>query len=52
MKVGRKPNITNPNQHCTSEDCLYTFSHTAAWCDYPQPRRCKCGWCYPRKEKR
>lgn len=32
----------NPNQHCTYEGEDYTFSHTAAYCGQPQPRRCGC----------
>ncbi len=40
-----------PNQHCTypyqdgSDD--YSFSHTAAYCGRPQPRRCGCPFDYP-----
>jgi hypothetical protein len=34
------------SQHCTSEACHFTMSHTAAWCGYPQTRRCECHWCY------
>lgn len=33
-------------QHCTSEECFYTHSHTAGWCHYDQPRRCGCPYCY------
>lgn len=36
-----------PTQHCTSEECPYTQSHTASWCYYEQPRRCDCPFCYP-----
>lgn len=42
----------NPNQHCTyepipnSSDFDYSFSHTAQYCDRPQPRRCGCAFCY------
>jgi hypothetical protein len=36
------------SQHCTDPDCpTKGMSHTAAWCGRPQPRRCKCGYCYP-----
>lgn len=39
------------HQHCTypnqdGEDD-YSFSHTAAYCNKPQPRRCGCAFCYP-----
>lgn len=38
----------DPNQHCTypfqdgTRD--YSFSHTAAYCGKPQPRRCGCAF--------
>jgi hypothetical protein len=38
-------------QHCTSEECEYTLSHTASWCRYDQPRRCGCPYCYPKGER-
>ena len=47
--------LTDPgfdkHQHCTypnqdGEDD-YSFSHTAAYCGRPQPRRCGCAFCYP-----
>jgi hypothetical protein len=37
----------DPSQHCTTEEECYTFSHTAAYCGRPQPRRCGCAFCYP-----
>ena len=37
----------NPNQHCTSKKCPYTFSHTAAYCGRKQKRRCTCRFDYP-----
>lgn len=33
-------------QHCTSDECSMTHSHTAAWCGHKQTRRCDCPWCY------
>src|SRR5690242_17797867 len=38
------------NQHCTSIECDYTFSHTAALCMSHQPQRCDCAYCYPKDE--
>lgn len=39
-----------PHQHCTYENRDgvddYSFSHTAAYCGKPQPRRCGCAFCY------
>lgn len=39
------------SQHCTYENQDgvddYSFSHTAAYCGKPQPRRCGCAFCYP-----
>lgn len=40
----------NPNQHCTSKKCSFTFSHTGQWCGYEQKKRCKCPFCYPKEE--
>ncbi len=37
-----------PTQHCTSEECEFTLSHTASWCHYDQPHRCGCAYCYPK----
>lgn len=37
-------------QHCTSEECSFSLSHTAGWCGYEQPRRCSCAFCYPDDE--
>lgn len=37
----------NENQHCQSENCTYTFSHTAQWCGGAQSRFCGCAYCYP-----
>lgn len=38
------------SQHCTYENQDgvddYSFSHTAAYCGRPQPRRCGCPFCY------
>ena len=39
-----------PTQHCTSEECGYTFSHTAEYCGRPQKRRCGCPWCYSKED--
>lgn len=36
----------NENQHCKSEECSYTLSHTAEWCGTPQERFCECAFCY------
>jgi hypothetical protein len=36
----------NPYQHCKNDDC-YTFSHTAEWCNNPQPKFCGCPYDYP-----
>jgi len=36
-----------PSQHCTSQDCELTLSHTAESCGWPQPHRCGCPYCYP-----
>lgn len=44
--LGMEENGINPRQHCTSEECPYTLSHTAMWCGYEQPRRCECVFCY------
>lgn len=59
MDVGRCDDCTrkeaaklveiNPNQHCTSEECPFTFSHTAQWCGYEQTRQCDCHWDYPER---
>ena len=38
----------DPGQHCTSDECPHTLSHTAGWCGYPQPRRCQCVFDYPK----
>jgi hypothetical protein len=38
----------DPGQHCTSDECPYTMSHTAGYCGYPQPRRCECAFDYPK----
>ena len=38
-----------PTQHCTSEECPYTQSHTAQWCGYEQKRQCNCHWDYPER---
>lgn len=40
----------NEYQHCTNPDCL-TFSHTAHYCEQPQPRRCGCPFDYPPVEE-
>lgn len=43
------------HQHCTyegdddGEAHFPGFSHTAAWCGRPQPRRCGCPYCYPKE---
>lgn len=48
------PEGINPNQHCTYENrngsADYSFSHTAAYCGRPQPRKCGCVFCYPEDE--
>lgn len=36
----------DPHQHCTSEECQITYSHTALHCNFEQPRRCGCAFCY------
>lgn len=38
---------TSSTQHCTSDECVYSHSHTAEWCGYEQFRRCGCAYCYP-----
>lgn len=45
--VKKKP--IDLDQHCTSQECPFTHSHTAGWCGYPQPRRCACAFCYSEK---
>lgn len=41
----------NPNQHCTFDGPGdLTFTHTAAYCGNPQPRRCPCPFDYPEPE--
>jgi hypothetical protein len=49
-ECGDQP-VTNQHQHCTSDTCLFTYSHTAAWCGLPQPRRCGCPFCYPKEDQ-
>jgi hypothetical protein len=44
-----EPVEINPNQHCTSDDCPYTQSHTAKWCGRKQTRQCDCHWDYPER---
>lgn len=49
--LGTGEQSIKPTQHCTSEECEYTLSHTAQWCRYDQPRRCGCPYCYPKGGK-
>lgn len=45
--LSEKPEISSM-QHCTALDCASSgISHTAAWCNTKQPRRCGCPFCYP-----